>query len=104
MNNLFTAFHLSSLFEHFVKFWNVFVTQNYSRITHACRQCVDSSMKIFKLICHLVTFTRCTCSITGWAEFNQAAFPVVQTAATQVQSQISKLGMCLMYHFSHFRI
>lgn len=47
MNNLFTAFHLSSLFERLVNFRNVFVTQNCSRITHSCRPCVNSSLKIF---------------------------------------------------------
>lgn len=99
MNNLFTAFHLSSLFEHFVKFCNVFITQNYSQITRACRPCVDSSLKIFKLICHLVMLTRCcTCSCTGWALFNLPASLVVLTAGTQVQSQPFKRKMHIMHH------
>lgn len=99
MNNLFTAFHLSSLFEHFVKFCNVFITQNYSQITRACRPCVDSSLKIFKLICHLVMLTRCcTCSCTGWALFNLPASPVVLTAGIQVQSQPFKRKMHIMHH------
>lgn len=99
MNNLFTAFHLSSLFEHFVKFCNVFITQNYSQLTRACRPCVDSSLKIFKLICHLVTLTRCcTCSCAGWALFNLPASPIVPTAGAQVQSQPYKLRMNLMHH------
>lgn len=66
MNNLFTAFHLSSLFERLVNFRNVFVTQNCSWITHSCRPRVNSSLKIFHIYWPLGSISEALYLLRRW--------------------------------------